>query len=164
MVRLLLSIKADLENVTNLVPASDDYEYFFGVKCTSCHETHPKIVSLNRREEHPVTTGKDNTAHFVWRCGFCRRESFAKFEQSSPPQPYSADSSGQFSPFVTIDCRGLEFISFDPNLDGIWKCVGVDKETPFTEVTFEDGEWVDYDERAKVSVGILNFESEWSSA
>jgi len=31
MVRLLLSIKADLENVTNLVPASDEYEYFFGV-------------------------------------------------------------------------------------------------------------------------------------
>ncbi|KAH9004356.1 DUF866-domain-containing protein [Lactarius hatsudake] len=147
MVRLLLSIKADLENVTNLVPASDDYEYFFGVKCTSCHETHPKIVSLNRKEEHSVSTGKDNTAHFVWRCGFCRRESFAKFELSSPPQPYSADANGQFLP---------------PR--GIWKCVGVDKETPFTEVKFEDGEWVDYDERAKVPVGISNFESEWSRA
>jgi hypothetical protein len=162
MVRLLLSIKADLENVTNLVPASDDYEYFFGVKCTSCHETHPKIVSLNRTEEHPVSTGKDNTAHFVWRCGFCKRESSAKFEQSSPPQPYSADASRQFSPFVTIDCRGLEFTTFDPR--GTWKCVGVEKGTPFTEVEFEDGEWVDYDEKAKVPVGISNIESEWSRA
>jgi len=31
MVKLKLSIKADLENVTNLVPASDDFEYFFKV-------------------------------------------------------------------------------------------------------------------------------------
>jgi hypothetical protein len=27
----LLSIKANLENVTNLVPAADDFEFFFGV-------------------------------------------------------------------------------------------------------------------------------------
>jgi len=131
------------------------------VKCTSCHELHPKVVSLNRTEVHPVSTGKDNTAHFVWRCGFCKRESSAKFEPS-PPQPYSADASRQFSPFVTIDCRGLEFTSFDPR--GIWKCVGIEKETPFTEVEFEDGEWVDYDEKAKVPVGISNIESEWSRA
>lgn len=31
MKRLLLSIKAELENVTNLVPASDSFEYFFQV-------------------------------------------------------------------------------------------------------------------------------------
>ncbi|KAI9462473.1 hypothetical protein BJY52DRAFT_1116558, partial [Lactarius psammicola] len=160
--RLLLSIKADLENVTNLVPASDDYEFFFGVKCTSCHEPHPKVVSLNRTEEHHVSAGKDNTAHFVWKCGFCKRESSAKFERSSPPQPYSADASGQLSPFITIDCRGLEFTSFDPR--GTWKCVGVEKGTPFTEVTFEDGEWVDYDEKAKVPVGISNIEGEWNRA
>jgi hypothetical protein len=29
--RLLLSIKAELENVTDLVPASDGFEYFFKV-------------------------------------------------------------------------------------------------------------------------------------
>lgn len=29
--RLLLSIKAELENVTDLVPATDSYEYFFQV-------------------------------------------------------------------------------------------------------------------------------------
>jgi hypothetical protein len=37
--RLLLSIKANLENVTNLVPATDDFEYFFGVR-------GPPILSL----------------------------------------------------------------------------------------------------------------------
>ncbi|KAI0004246.1 DUF866-domain-containing protein [Russula compacta] len=162
MVRLLLSIKANLENVTNLVPASDDFEYFFGVKCTSCNEPHPKIVSLNRFEEHRVSTGKDNSAHFVWKCGLCKRESSAKFEASSPPRPYPADANGQFAPFITIDCRGLEFTSFDPR--GVWQCVGAESGTTFTQVVFEDGEWVDYDEKAKEPVRIFEIESNWTRA
>lgn len=64
--RLLLSIKAELENVTDLVPASDAFEYFFQaclfelrisststdaapqVECNSCHEVHPKFIGINR--------------------------------------------------------------------------------------------------------------------
>jgi hypothetical protein len=51
---LLLSIKAELENVTDLVPASDDFEYFFQVKCTSCNETHPKEVAVNPTVRLPL--------------------------------------------------------------------------------------------------------------
>ncbi|OBZ78620.1 hypothetical protein A0H81_00830 [Grifola frondosa] len=145
MVRLLLSIKADLENVTNLVPADDAFEYFFQVKCTSCNEIHPKFVSLNRVEQRDVSSGKGNTAHFVWRCGLCK-----------------PDANGQFAPFLTIDCRGLEFVGFDPR--GTWKCVGVDSNAVFPEVDLEDGEWVDYDEKAALPVGISNIESQWTRA
>ncbi|KAL7285112.1 hypothetical protein ACG7TL_000204 [Trametes sanguinea] len=162
MVRLLLSIKADLENVTDLEPASDNFEYFFKVKCTSCNEEHPKMVSVNRVEEREVTSGKGSTAHFVWRCGLCKRESSAKFDPSEKPKSYSADANGQLAPFLTIDCRGLEFVGFDPR--GIWKCVGVDSGTVFPEVDLEEGEWVDYDEKASVPVGVSNFESQWARA
>lgn len=31
MVKLLLSLKADLENVTDLAPSSDSFEFFFQV-------------------------------------------------------------------------------------------------------------------------------------
>ncbi|KAI0257465.1 DUF866-domain-containing protein [Lactifluus subvellereus] len=161
MVRLLLSIKATLENVTNLVLPRSTLSTS-SVKCTTCNETHPKIVSLNRIELHRVSTGKDNTAHFVWRCGLCKRESSAKFETSSPPQPYPADANGQFAPLIIIDCRGLEFISFDPR--GTWKCEGLESGTPFTQFEFEGGEWVDYDEKAKLPVGISEIESQWSRA
>jgi len=34
---LLLSIKAELENVTDLQPAANDYEYFFEVNTTGMH-------------------------------------------------------------------------------------------------------------------------------
>ncbi|KAI0307893.1 DUF866-domain-containing protein, partial [Multifurca ochricompacta] len=161
--RLLLSIKAELDNVTNLVPSTEDFEYFFGVvKCTSCNEPHPRIVTLNRLEVHPVSASKDNTAHFVWKCGLCKRESSAKFETSSPPQPYPDTANGQFAPFIALDCRGLEFTSFDPR--GLWKCIGTDSRTLFTEVNFEDGEWEDYDEKAKAPVSISNIKSKWSRA
>lgn len=35
--RLMLSIKAELENVTDLVPADDEFEYFFEVCNRRCH-------------------------------------------------------------------------------------------------------------------------------
>jgi len=162
MVRLLLSIKADLENVTDLIPASESFEYFFQVKCNSCNETHPKFVSLNRLEERDVTGGKGSTAHFVWKCGLCKRESSAKFEAASPPQPYSAESNGNFAPLVTIDCRGLEFTGFDPR--GTWKCLGAESRTVFNEVELGEGEWVDYDEKAALPVSVMNFGSKWGRA
>ncbi|KII93877.1 hypothetical protein PLICRDRAFT_36098 [Plicaturopsis crispa FD-325 SS-3] len=161
MVRLLLSIKADLENVTDLIPGSDDFEYFFQVKCNSCHEVHPKFVALNRLEERDLYGSKGATAHFVWRCGMCKRESSAKFETASPPQPYAAEN-GQYGPLVTIECRGLEFVGFDPR--GTWKCRGAESGTVFDDVDLSEGEWVDYDEKAAVPVGVSNIESQWTRA
>lgn len=69
--------------------------------------------------EYEVSAGKGSTAHFVWRCGLCKRESSAKFEEKSPPQAYSADANGQFAPLVTVDCRGLEFTGFDPRVKSL---------------------------------------------
>ncbi|KAK7468804.1 hypothetical protein VKT23_003305 [Stygiomarasmius scandens] len=161
MVWLLLSIKAELENVTNLIPLDDDFQYFFQVKCTSCNETHPKYVALNRREEFELSGSKGGTAHFVWKCGLCKRESSAKFDAASPPKPYSAEN-GQFAPFLKIECRGLEFTGFDPQ--GIWKCVGAESGTPFTDVDLSESEWTDYDEKAALPVGVSEFGSKWSRA
>ncbi|PPQ92679.1 hypothetical protein CVT25_013986, partial [Psilocybe cyanescens] len=157
--RLQLSIKAELENITSLEPASNDFEFFFQVKCNSCNEVHPKFVSLNRIEEREVSGGKGSTAHFVWKCGLCKRESSAKFETTAFI-PYTAENA-QFQPLLVIECRGLEFIGFDPR--GIWKCVG-STGTKFSEVDLVDGEWNDYDEKAALPVGISEFGSRWDRA
>ncbi|KIM26063.1 hypothetical protein M408DRAFT_199463 [Serendipita vermifera MAFF 305830] len=162
MVKLQLSIKADLENVTDLMVPGDDFDWFFKVKCNSCNEEHPKLVTVNRTQERPLTAGKGTNAHFVWRCTNCRRESSAKFETASPFTPYVADSSGQFAPILVIECRGLEFIGFDPQ--GTWKCKGTDSGTVFDEVDFEEGEWTDYDEKASLPVSIMAIESKWTRA
>ena len=68
------------------------------------------------QEERELTAGKGSTAHFVWRCGLCKRESSAKFEPNEKPKPYTAEANGQFAPFLTVDCRGLEFVGFDPKV------------------------------------------------
>lgn len=52
-------------------------------------------------------------ANFVWKCGTCKREANAKFESAFPTKPYSSEN-GQFEPFLTLDCRNLEFVGFDP--------------------------------------------------
>ncbi|KAL1737054.1 hypothetical protein EV714DRAFT_265868 [Schizophyllum commune] len=162
MVKLLLSIKAELENVTDLVPASDDFEYFFQVQCNSCHETHPKFVGMNMKDEREVSGGKNATANFVWRCGMCKRESSAKFDTAYGVKPYSAEN-GQFGPLLTIECRGLEFVGFDMTR-GAWKCKGVDSGTVFSDVDLSEGEWTDYDEKASQPVGISELGSKWSRA
>lgn len=54
------------------------------------------------------------TAHFVWRCSECSRDSSAKFEPVI--KSYSAESNGQLAPLLVMDCRGLEFIGFEPRV------------------------------------------------
>ncbi|KIL00248.1 hypothetical protein PAXRUDRAFT_821863 [Paxillus rubicundulus Ve08.2h10] len=162
MVRLKLEIKAELSNVTDLKPASDDFEYFFKVCCTSCRETHPKLVSLNRLKERPVSGGKHKTAHLIWRCSNCKHENTAKFDTSIPTRPYTADHSESFSEVLVIECRGLEFTGFDPR--GTWSCKGTETKTTFPNVEFEEGEWIDYDEKAALPVQVSFLESRWSRA
>ncbi|KAK7064301.1 hypothetical protein R3P38DRAFT_2823626 [Favolaschia claudopus] len=161
MVRLLLSIKAELENVTDLQPL-DDFEYFFKVKCNSCHETHPKSVSLNRHvlSSYELSGSRGNTANFVWRCGECKRESSAKFEDAYGVKPYVAEN-GQFGPLLVVECRGLEFVDFEPR--GMWKCKGM-KGSIFSDVDLESGEWNDYDEKAALPVGVSEFGNQWTRA
>ncbi|KAF9462148.1 hypothetical protein BDZ94DRAFT_1166323, partial [Collybia nuda] len=153
--RLQLSIKADLENITSLVPV-DDFEYFFQVKCNSCNEIHPKLVSLNRQEERKLSGSKGSSANFVWRCSMCKRESSAKFETIITP--YIAENE-QYGPLLVLECRGLEFIGFNPK--GVWKCIGTTGRV-FPEVDLMGGEWNDYDESAALPVGISEFGSRWS--
>ena len=73
------------------------------------------MIGVNRIDEREVAGGKGGMANFVWKCGTCKREASARFESSSPTKPYSAEN-GQFAPFVTLDCRNLEFVDFDPKV------------------------------------------------
>lgn len=68
-----------------------------------------------------------------------------------------------------MDCRGLEFIEFKPDvsasqsqwsplfsrgLQGEWEVKGADSSTPFSGIDLSEGEWYDYDEKAGEEVSI----------
>ena len=72
------------------------------------------------QEERDLASGHD-TANFVWKCGSCKRESSAKFDRIDKKtiiKPYElAESEAQkFALLAAIDCRGLEFIGFEPRV------------------------------------------------
>ena len=73
------------------------------------------MISINRNEEFDVAGGRGGTANFVWKCGACKREASARFEPGFQTKPYLSEN-GLFEPFLTLDCRNLEFIDFDPKV------------------------------------------------
>ncbi|KAL1925150.1 uncharacterized protein VTP21DRAFT_33 [Calcarisporiella thermophila] len=158
MVKLALQIKAELENLTDLQP-NLDHDFHLRVRCNHCNEENPNVITMNINEEHEIQ-GSRGTANFVMKCKFCSRQSSASFDTTSKPlvRPYTADHSGQFSPVVVIECRGLEFVGFEPR-DG-WTAKGVESGTPF-EVDLSEGEWVDYDDKANNPVGVSEIEAKF---
>ncbi|SAL99823.1 hypothetical protein [Absidia glauca] len=82
--KLGLYLKADLENVTDLIP-TDDYEWHFKIECGSCHEVDENWISFNRQ---------------------------VKFDTSSKVTSYN--TSGKFEKIAVFDVRGLELVDFSP--------------------------------------------------
>ncbi|RXK35811.1 hypothetical protein M231_06905 [Tremella mesenterica] len=185
MVKLKVMISMELEGVTEVVPAEEDFQYFFTVMCSNCRETHPNIISFNVKDEVEIT-GSRGHANFVWRCHNCKKENTASIIPTPPsksisPTPYT--TSGQWDTLISLDCRGLEFTKF--HFVGKWKCrpdvqveeegegegegggrgkgnrngKGKGKKQEF-EVEFEDGRWDDYDDINGIPVGINDNKSE----
>ncbi|USW56785.1 Putative CXXC motif containing zinc binding protein [Septoria linicola] len=149
---LALTITAELEGVTDLVPEDTEanpFYYTFKVQCTSCREIHPNWVSVSRFEQNEQS-GSKGEANFVWRCKNCKREHSANIIDA--PKTYSQQSPAKPKNIITIDCRGLEFVEF--KADGDWKAVGIEKGTKFESIDLSEGEWFDYDEKAGEEVSI----------
>ncbi|KAJ1928700.1 hypothetical protein IWQ60_001799 [Tieghemiomyces parasiticus] len=160
MVKLNLSIKAVLTNVTDLQPADDEgFDYHFKIKCNSCQEVTDNLVTVCRQESSSIS-GSRGEANLVMRCKFCKREGSLSFEGIT--QPYPIEKSGQFAPIVTVECRGLEPVDFEP-MDG-WKVKGAESNTVFDEVDLSDDMWADYDEKAGDEVSVAEFECKFTKA
>ncbi|CAO3598529.1 unnamed protein product [Absidia cylindrospora] len=150
--KLGLYLKADLENVTNLVP-TDDYEWHFKIECGSCHEVDENWISFNRQDEYDMSNSRGQ-ANLVMRCKFCKRESTAQFDPSSKVVSYN--DSGKFQKMAVFDVRGLELVDFSPR--DTWLAKGTETGTSFDDIDLLEGEWADYDEKAGEPVGISSIE------
>ncbi|EAA34198.1 DUF866-domain-containing protein [Neurospora crassa] len=157
-----LYLTADLAGVTNLRP--DDSEgnpfwYTFKVQCTSCREVHDKPVGVSRFENNEMS-GSRGEANFVWKCKNCKRESSASIKAA--PTAYEQTEPAKKQKLLEFDCRGLEFVEFQP--EGSWLAEGVDSNTKFADIDLTEGEWFDYDEKANDEVSIKELKWEINRA
>ncbi|KAF2656550.1 DUF866-domain-containing protein [Lophiostoma macrostomum CBS 122681] len=151
---LALALTAELNGVTDLRPNDTEdspFEYTFKVQCTSCRETHPNFVTLNRFEMHDLS-GSRGDANFVWKCKNCKREHSATIQAAPASYPQSDPPKKQN--ILEFDCRGLEFTEFKS--EGEFLATGAESKTKFTGIDLADGEWFDYDEKEGAEVSITN--------
>lgn len=69
---------------------------------------------------------------------------------------YTADDGGKFKTIVAFDCRGAEPVEFSPRAG--WIVKSSENGQTFENVDLSD-DWVEYDNKNKISVGIYEFES-----
>ncbi|KAH7044865.1 hypothetical protein BKA57DRAFT_396972, partial [Linnemannia elongata] len=120
-----LQIKAELENITELIPADADHTWHF-------------------KDKAEMGSGRGE-ANLVMKCKFCKCESSADIV--SKPVAYEIENNDKYATIVTVECRGLELVGFEPR-EG-WKAKGAESGTPFEDIDLTDGDWADYDEKVK---------------
>ncbi|XP_063227282.1 UPF0587 protein GA18326 [Bacillus rossius redtenbacheri] len=156
MVKIGLQISGTLENVAKLVAPQPDFTYFMKLQCASCQEVTDSWVAVSAAEQVAGRSGR-NTVNFLSVCKFCHKEKVMNVLQETNT-PYLKDDEDRFKTIIAFDCRGVEPVEFDFR-DG-WTVVS-DGGREFTDVAIEDGEWVDFDEQLKASVGLYDMKSKF---
>ncbi|XP_054714998.1 CXXC motif containing zinc binding protein-like [Uloborus diversus] len=154
MGKLGLQIKATLENITDLEAYDSDFRWYLKWKCMNCGEQSEKWQYITLAETCPLKGGRGE-ANFVSKCKLCSRENSVEILPDFAKK-YTADDNETFKTVVVMDCRGLEPVDFSPR--GGWRAVGESSGTVFDDINLEDKEWVDYDEKAKLSVSVCDLE------
>lgn len=72
---------------------------------------------------------------------------------------YTADDSGKFKTIVQFDCRGIEPTDFSPRAG--WIINSTENGQKFDDVDLSEDDWVEYDQKNCISIGIYEFESKF---
>jgi len=181
LMKVGLQIKANLENVTGLVPENvQEFCWYLKLKCTECGEVPDRWQYVTLSEEqplkarHPSQTPPRGKTNFTSKCKLCSYQNTLDIKQDTIAN-YNAEDSNEFKTIVIFCCRGLEPIDFDPN-DG-WQVQGFNENdesdedsegnseigkptsTVFSDIDLSDKEWADFDEESGKSTLISEFQA-----
>ena len=105
--------KAELNNLTDIVPASkEDFEWHFKIMCTKCHEIHATPVVIRGSDQVEMHNSR-GTTHFLMKCKFCSCEGSIDLDMSSL---VPLKESETFTPLLTLEGRGLEPVEWIPTV------------------------------------------------
>eukprot|EP00898_Chlorokybus_atmophyticus_P001094 jgi/Chlat1/1986/Chrsp158S02314 len=147
---LLLEVKCELENLASLKPKPDT-PWVFSIKCGSCQERSDKESHMVQGETYDIPNSRGE-ANLVQKCKFCGRFGTINFVEEKG----KTRASGEYAPFLLLECRGVEPVTWHPR-DG-YTAESAASATRFDDVDLSDGEFVDYDEKGKASVGVYNIQ------
>ncbi|KAK4375540.1 hypothetical protein RND71_006217 [Anisodus tanguticus] len=144
MVKFMLMITAELENLTDLQPQggcnADCFRYNFKLKCGKCGEITQKETYVSLGETVPPPLGKDHT-HLVQKLLFIIII-------------VAVIRLDRIKSFVTaFSCRGFEPLDFV--FRGKWKAESL-KVTRFEGIDLSGDEFAEYDEKGECPVMISN--------
>ncbi|XP_014225921.1 UPF0587 protein C1orf123 homolog [Trichogramma pretiosum] len=155
MVKIALKLKANLENIESLCPAtSPDFRWYLKFTCNNCGEMSSKWNYASLSEETPAQRGSA-VNHFVTKCKLCGRDNSLTILQETV-RGIVAESCGEFRQVAVFDCRGLEPKEFSAR-EG-WVAKAVDGGKTFNEVDLSEGEWADYCDKINQPVGVYEIE------
>ena len=141
-------------------------------KCSNCGEEGDKYNRLELREKFDVPGGRGQ-ANLVVKCKLCARVNSAGLSVKpvcittdhpdiilfsidivpASTTAYMQQDGDSFKTLVVLECRGIEPI--DCFLGDHFTVVS-EAGTRFSDVSLEEGEWVEYDVKSNSSVGILS--------
>eukprot|EP00112_Aurelia_sp_Birch-Aquarium-sp1_P000828 Seg1079.10 transcript_id=Seg1079.10/GoldUCD/mRNA.D3Y31 product="UPF0587 protein v1g245604" protein_id=Seg1079.10/GoldUCD/D3Y31 len=159
MVHIALEIKADLENITNLIADGEDFRWYLKLKCLNCGEESKAFVYLTLIESSPLKGGRGH-ASLVSKCKLCSRDNSADIMKDSI-KSYDIENSGQFKAVVAFECRGMEPVDFSPRAG--WIAKGAESTSQF-EIDLTEKEWYDFDEKTSNPVSIVDLQYRFSRA
>ncbi|XP_012278860.1 UPF0587 protein C1orf123 homolog [Orussus abietinus] len=154
MVKIVVQIKATLENIEELRPSGPDFQWYFKFSCSNCGEVSEKWNYVSLTVSVPAQRGTA-VNHFVSKCKLCARENSMSIIEDSI-KSYLNDDQEKFKTIVTLDCRGIEPCDFSAR-EG-WVAKAIDNGTEFTEVDLSENQWADYCDKIKQPVGIYQIE------
>ncbi|XVE97639.1 hypothetical protein REPUB_Repub03eG0036100 [Reevesia pubescens] len=161
MVKYMLKIAADLENLTNLQPQDgcDDpsFAYLFKLKCENCGELSQRETCVSLGDTFPLPVGKGKgkgTTNLVQKCKFCMREgTVTMIPGRGQPLTQAESEEGKYAPLMLFESRGYEPVGFI--FGGGWKVESLEG-TKFEDVDLSGGDFAEYDEKGECPVMISN--------
>ncbi|XP_039019430.1 CXXC motif containing zinc binding protein-like [Hibiscus syriacus] len=116
MVKFMLMIAADLENLTNLQPQGgcDDhsFSYLFKLKCENCGEMSQKETCVSLGDTVPLPQGKANT-NLIQKCKLCSRDgTVTMISGRGKPLTQEESEAGKYAPLMLFECRGYEPVDY----------------------------------------------------
>ncbi|KAI9179306.1 hypothetical protein H9P43_005969 [Blastocladiella emersonii ATCC 22665] len=151
MVLLGLYMTAETENVDRVVPMQEQ-DWALTVRCTSCNEVNPAIVTVSADETSDIS-GSRGEANLVMRCKFCKREGSINIVPKSMTADNALDDG---KAIVHLECRGIDVESWHAR-NG-WKVYAADSKTTWLDADLSD-DWFEVDEKTSNPVSISDVQT-----